>query len=128
MSLGKEEGALDSFFSAQSSATNNTDGSYQGQQYQDVFGKLRYRLSDDVELKSSALLSYDRNQVALADTDSPIKNDFIHASLSANVKMNEQSNLSLTGHFSQFNHFLKYTDSLDKYDNQGRVYGFSSQY
>lgn len=128
LSLGKEEGALDSFFSAQSSATNNTDGSYQGQQYQDVFGKLRYRLSDDVELKSSALLSYDRNQVALADTDSPIKNDFIHASLSANVKMNEQSNLSLTGHFSQFNHFLKYTDSLDKYDNQGRVYGFSSQY
>jgi outer membrane receptor protein involved in Fe transport len=48
--------------------------------------------------------------------------------MSADVKMDEQSKLTLTGHFSQFNHFLNYTDNLVKYDNQGRVYGLSSLY
>jgi outer membrane receptor for ferrienterochelin and colicins len=126
--LGKSEDALDSFISAQVSDVNNRDGTFPGHQYQDVFGKLRYRLSDNVEILSSTLLSYDRNQVALTNTDAPIQNDFIHAALSANVRVDEQSNLSLTGHFSQFNHYLNYTDSLDKYDNQGRVSGLSSQY
>ncbi len=128
LNLGKDDGTLDSFLSAQYSSIDHRDGSYPGYQYQDAFGKLRYRLSDNVEISSSALLSYDRNQIALSNTDSPIQNDFIHAAVSANANVDSQSKLSITGHFSQFTHFLKYTDSLDKYDNQGRVYGVSSQY
>jgi outer membrane receptor for ferrienterochelin and colicins len=128
LNVGKDSDNWDSFFSTQYSGQNHADSSYPGHQYQDIFGKLGYKVSENVDISTSALLSYDRNQVALANTDSPIHNDFVHAASTANFKIDEDSKLSLTAHFSQFKDFLNYTDSLEKYDNQGRVYGLSSQY
>jgi outer membrane cobalamin receptor len=128
LNLGKESSRWDSFFSAQYAGVNDSTATYQGHKYQDIFGKLDYKLSENTDISSSLLVSNDRNQLALANSDSPIKNDFIHAATTVNFKIDEDSNVSLTGHFSQFNDFANYTDSLEKYDNQGRIYGFSSQY
>jgi outer membrane receptor for ferrienterochelin and colicins len=128
VNVGTTGPAVQTFASGQYSAQRNAELTYPGHEYQDLFGKLRYRVSDETDFTAAALISYDRNQISLLNTNSPIKNDFTHVTSGVDMKIDEKSRLSLTAHYSQFMHDLKYTDSLIKYLNEGRVFGLNTQY
>jgi outer membrane receptor for ferrienterochelin and colicins len=128
LNAGKNETLWKSFFSGQYFSGDNTEQSYPGHKYRDLFGKIQNKLSDTVTLTNLALLSSDQSQVGVANANSPMNNDFAHVQSSVDVKLDENSSFNITGSYSGFKHYLQYTDSLDRYDNQGQVIGVHSQY
>jgi outer membrane cobalamin receptor len=128
LNLGNKNRTWQYFASVQHDQEQNTEKTSAGLQEQDVFGKLRYQATDNLSYSVRSLLSLDRNQLALSNVDSQMKNSFLHVAATVNYRLAENSDFELTGYLNNFTDFLKYNDALDNYENQGKVYGVHSQF